>query len=101
VISAMAISKGYLRGRPLPLLGVSAAAAGLSGSGVASTGDYIDGSGSCGSCGSCGSYRYGFTTVDRKVVGPLGSLIIQVSPSIVSRSNSPSQWPLWPVFPSL
>ena len=86
-MSAITVSKGYLRGRPLPLLGVSATA-GLSGSGVASTGDYIDGS---GSCGSCGSYRYGFTTVDRKVVSPLDSLIIQVSPSIVSRSNSPSQ----------
>jgi hypothetical protein len=86
-MSAIAVSKGYLRGRPLPLLGVSAAA-GLSGSGVASTGDYVDGSGSCGSCGSC---KYGFTTVDRKVVGPLDSLIIQVSPSIVSKSNGPSQ----------
>ena len=86
-MSAIAVSKGYLRGRPLPLLGVSATA-GLSGSGVASTGDCIDGS---GSYGSYGSYRYSFTTVDRKVIGPLDSLIIQVSPSIVSRSNSPSQ----------
>jgi hypothetical protein len=69
----MAISKGYLQGRPLPLLGVLAAVAGLSNLGVASIGDCIGGSGSYGSRGSC---RYGFTTVDRKVIGLLDSLIM-------------------------
>jgi hypothetical protein len=82
---AMAVSKGYLRGRPLPLLGISVAAAGLSGLGVVSIGDYIGSSGSCGSCGSC---RYGFTTIDRKVVGLFSSLIVQVSSLIISRLNS-------------
>jgi hypothetical protein len=45
--------------------------------------------------------RYGLTIVDRKDVGPLGSLIVHVSPLTVSRLYGPSQCPAWPIFPSL
>ena len=83
VISAVAISKGYLRGRPRPLF------AGWTG--WMTAGVYI----AVGCCGSSGcnctsnsgllaiksdfgllAVKYSFTTIDRKVVGPLGNLIV-------------------------
>jgi hypothetical protein len=83
VMSVVAISSGYLRGRPRPLFGgwvtsgvctAVGCCCGLSG--------YI-----CMSGSGLLLVKYGFTTVDRKVVGPLGNLIVHVSPLIVSKSN--------------
>ena len=54
-----------------------------------------------GSIVACSVHRYGFTTIERKGVGPLLSWIVQVSPSTISSVNGLSQCPSWPVLPSL
>ncbi len=46
-------------------------------------------------------YKYNFTTVDWKNIGPFGSLTVYISPLTVSRLYSLSQCPAWPIFPSL
>ncbi len=81
VTLVMAMSKGYLRRQPWPLFG----------------GSVTSGSIVVGCCGLSGCIclsgsglslvRYSFIIVNQKVVGLLGSLIIQVSPLTVSRSN--------------
>jgi len=51
--------------------------------------------------GSSGSgYRYGFTTIVLKSVGPLGSYTLHISLSIPSNLNGPVHLPLCPVLPS-
>ena len=44
-------------------------------------------------------YRYGFTTIVLKLVGPLGSYILHVSPLILSNLNRLVHLPLCPVLP--
>ena len=44
--------------------------------------------------------KYGFTVVDLKSVGPLGSCTLHVSPSRASKVYGPVHLPLWPVLPS-
>jgi len=61
----------------------------------------LDSSSSSSSLGSSGSgYRYSFTAVVLKSVGPLGSCILYISPSIPSSLNGPVHLPLCPVLPS-
>jgi hypothetical protein len=96
------MSTRYLHRRPLPRLGGCGVVVSISGSwglGSASVSGSVLGlwfrsvpgsvsgviSGSI-SVSSC--YKYGFTAVDRNGVGPLGSLTIHVSPSIVSKLYS-------------
>jgi hypothetical protein len=118
------MSTRYLHRRPLPRLGgygvvvsilgswgldsasmsglVSGSISGLRwfGSVPGSVSDAISGAIS-GSISVSSCYKYGFTAVDRNGVGPLGSLTIYVSPSTISKLYSLSQYPAWPVFPSL
>jgi len=50
--------------------------------------------------GSSGlGYRYGFTIIVLKLVGPLGSYILYISPLIPSNLNGPVYLPLYPVLP--
>ena len=44
-------------------------------------------------------YRYSFTTIVLKLVGPLGSYILYISPSILSSLNRPVHLLLCPVLP--
>jgi len=44
-------------------------------------------------------YRYGFTAIVLKLVGPLGSYILYISPLIPSNLNRPVYLPLCPVLP--
>jgi len=44
-------------------------------------------------------YRYGFTTIVLKSVGPLGSYILYISPLILSNLNRLVYLPLYPVLP--
>ena len=48
-----------------------------------------------------GVVKYGLTTVERKLVGLLGSSTMQVSLLILRRVCRPDQWPSWLVLPSL
>src|SRR5438445_255260 len=51
--------------------------------------------------GSSGSgYRYGFTAMVLKLVGPLGSCTLYISPLIPSNLNRPVHLPLYLVLPS-
>ena len=60
------------------------------------------GSSSTSSLGSSSSsYRYSFTTVVLKSIGPLGSYTLYISLSIPSSLNKPVHLPLYPVLPSL
>ena len=113
-MSAIAVSIGCLRGRPLPRLGGCGIVPSISGSwGLDSVSGSISGlwwfgsvvsiSGSWGLESISGSIsgsisvdsccRYSFITIDRKGVGLLGNLTVHVSPSTVSRSYGPSQCP--------
>ncbi len=80
VTSVVAMSKGYLRKRPWPLFGSSVTLGSIVVGCYGSSGCICSGSGLF-------SAKYSFTNVDWNVIGPLGSLIVQVSPSTVSRSN--------------
>jgi len=61
----------------------------------------LNGSSSSSSLGSSGlGYRYSFTIVVLKLVGPLGSYTLYISPSILSNLNRPVYLPLYPVLPS-
>ena len=51
------------------------------------------------SSSSSSGYRYGFTTIVLKLVGPLGSYILYVSPLIPSNLNRPVYLPLCLVLP--
>ncbi len=78
VTLVVAVSKGYLRRRPWPLFG-SLVTSGSIVIGYYGLSGYI--------CSGSGILlvKYSLTTVNQKVVGLLGSLIIQVSPLIISR----------------
>ena len=86
-MSAIAVNLGYLRRRPLPLLGASSGSLGT-------TTLIVDSSSSrtsvVGSYKSVSVYKYGLTTIERKDVGLLGKLTVYVSPLVVSRLNGPS-----------
>jgi hypothetical protein len=96
-VSAITVSSGYLRGRPLPRLGNSSCGSCSRDSSdnyvVLSISDSWGFGSIVGSDSIDSGCRYGLTTVDRQDIGPLGNLTVHVSPSIVSRSYSPSQYP--------
>ena len=78
---------GSLRGRPRPLRGSSGARYSVCCSGISTSIMSLDSVG--GSISVWGVVKYGLTTVERKLVGLLGSSTIQVSLSILRRVCGP------------